>query len=50
MSERLMAKNLKSAIQRLPEPKTYGCDVVTVIVGKEKYTFEKVNKEWCFKF
>ena len=50
MSEKLKAKNLKAAIQRLPEPKSYGANTVNVAVDKNIYTFEKVNKEWIFKF
>ncbi|BFM41669.1 hypothetical protein CFS9_03100 [Flavobacterium sp. CFS9] len=50
MSNKLSAKNLKAAIQRLPEPKTYGADTVNVAVDKNVYTFEKINKEWIFKF
>ncbi|SHG27902.1 hypothetical protein [Flavobacterium johnsoniae] len=50
MSDKLKAKNLKAAIQRLPDPKSYGADVVTVAVDKNSYTFEKTNKEWYFKF
>jgi len=50
MSDKLKVKNLKTALQRLPEPKTYGAETVTVAVDKNTYTFEKVNKEWYFKF
>lgn len=47
---KLSAKSLQAAIRRLPDPKTYGADVITVLVDKHKYTFEKQNKEWVFKF
>lgn len=47
---KLSAKNLQSAIRRLPDPKTYGAEVINVLVEKHKYTFEKQNKEWIFKF
>jgi hypothetical protein len=47
---KLSAKSLQTAIRRLPDPKTYAPDVINVLVDKEKYTFEKVNKEWVFKF
>lgn len=50
MSNKLSVKNIKAAIQRLPEPKTYGADTVNVAVDKNVYTFEKINKEWIFKF
>jgi len=50
MSEKLKAKNIAQAIKRLPEPKTYGAETVTVAVEKHSYTFEKINKEWFFKF
>lgn len=50
MSDKLKAKNLAQAIRRLPEPKTYVPDVVTVIVETYKYTFEKIKKEWYYKF
>lgn len=35
MSDKLKVKNLKIAIQRLPDPKIYGADVVTVAVEKK---------------
>jgi hypothetical protein len=47
---KLSAKNLQSAIRRLPDPKTYAPDIINVLVEKQKYTFEKQNKEWIFKF
>ncbi|QGK72838.1 hypothetical protein [Flavobacterium sp. SLB02] len=50
MSDKLKVKNLKSALQRLPDAKTYSANVVTVAVEKNSYTFEKINKEWFFKF
>jgi hypothetical protein len=50
MSEKLKVKNLLQALKRLPEPKTYGADTVTVAVEKHKYTFEKIKTEWYYKF
>jgi len=50
MSEKLKAKNLKPAITRLPDPKSYNAEVVSVVVEKQTYTFEKIKKEWYFKF
>lgn len=47
---KLSAKNLQAAIRRLPDPKTYAPDIINVLVEKHKYTFEKQNKEWIFKF
>lgn len=50
MSEQLKAANIKKAIALLPMPKTYPPQVITVAVGKLKYTFEKFEDEWCLKF
>lgn len=50
MSNKLEVKNIAFAIKRLPSPKTYGAEVITVAVEKHKYTFEKVNNEWHYKF
>lgn len=50
MSDKLKAKNIAQAIKRLPEPKSYGAETVTVAVEKHKYTFEKVKSEWFYKF
>jgi hypothetical protein len=49
MSEKRKAKNMMAAIRRLPEPKTYGAESVTVMIEKLKYNFEKLNNEWYFK-
>jgi hypothetical protein len=46
----LRVDNLQKAIRLLPSAKTYGADVITVAVGKLKYTFEKIDKDWYFKF
>lgn len=50
MSENLKIANIKTAISRLPNPKTYSPNTVTVAVGKLKYTFEKTKDEWYFVF
>jgi hypothetical protein len=50
MSENLKALNLAKAIKLLPAPKTYQPTTVTVALGKLKYTFEKINDEWYYKF
>jgi hypothetical protein len=50
MQETLKADNLQKAIRLLPPPKTYIPNVITVLVGKIKFTFEKIEKEWYFKF
>ncbi|WP_281225376.1 hypothetical protein [Flavobacterium aquiphilum] len=50
MSENLKAENLAKAIKLLPKPKTYQPETVTVAVEKLKYTFEKNNDEWYYKF
>jgi hypothetical protein len=50
MQENLKAENLAKAIRQLPKPKTYNAETVTVLIGKLKYTFEKQNEEWYFKF
>lgn len=50
MSEKLKASNLAKAIRLLPLPKSYPPATVTVAVGPLKYTFEKENNEWYYKF
>ncbi|MBF4484422.1 hypothetical protein [Flavobacterium sp. CSZ] len=50
MTENLKTENMAKAIKQLPKPKTYGAATVTVLVGKLKYTFEKLNDEWYFAF
>jgi len=50
MQENLKAENLQKAIRLLPPAKTYPPNVITVAVGKLKYTFEKTDKDWYFKF
>lgn len=50
MQENLKAENLAKAIKLLPKPKTYQPQTVTVLVGKLKYTFEKSQDEWYYKF
>jgi hypothetical protein len=50
MSEQLKITNLKTAISRLPNAKTYQPETVTVAVDKFKYTFVKIKNEWHFKF
>jgi hypothetical protein len=50
MSENLKAENIQKAIRLLPAAKTYQPSVITVAVGKLKYTFEKEKNEWYFKF
>ena len=50
MQETLKSDNLAKAIRLLPNAKTYQPETVTVMVGKLKYTFEKINKEWYYKF
>jgi hypothetical protein len=50
MSDQLAVKNIAIAIKRLPAPKAYGASVITVAVDKLKYTFEKINDQWHFKF
>lgn len=50
MSENLKAENLAKAIKLLPIAKTYTPATVTVAVGKLKYTFEKQNDSWYYKF
>jgi hypothetical protein len=49
MDEKFKTVNIKTAIARLPNPKAYPPNVVTVMVGKLKYTFEKTKDEWFFK-
>lgn len=46
MDEKLKTVNIKSAIAKLPNPKSYPPNMVTVLVGKLKYIFEKTNDEW----
>jgi len=50
MKETLKSDNLAKAIRQLPNPKTYTPETVTVLVAKLKYTFEKHNNEWYYKF
>lgn len=50
MSEKLKAKNISTAIKRLPDAKTYGAEIINVSVERITYTFEKINKEWYYKF
>jgi hypothetical protein len=50
MSENLKVENIAKAIKLLPKPKTYPPTTVTVVVGKLKYTFEKIKDEWYYKF
>ena len=50
MLENLKTENLQKAIRLLPNAKTYPPNVITVAVGKLKYTFEKIENQWCFKF
>lgn len=48
--EEKKAENLLKAIKQLPKPKTYNAATVTVLVGKLKFTFEKIKDEWYYKF
>lgn len=48
MSEKLKSDNIAKAIRQLPKPQTYNAEVVTVLVGKIKYTFSKNENEWYF--
>lgn len=50
MKEIYKAENMAKALKQLPKPKTYGAATVVVLVGKLKYTFEKLNDEWSFVF
>lgn len=50
MQENNKAENIAKAIKLLPKPKTYQATTVTVAVGKLKYTFEKHNDQWYYKF
>ncbi|WP_268846449.1 hypothetical protein [Flavobacterium aestivum] len=50
MYENLKAENLAKAIKLLPNAKSYHPETVTVAVGKLKYTFEKQNDSWYYKF
>lgn len=50
MSENQKVENIAKAIKLLPKAKTYQAATVTVAVGKLKYTFEKHNADWYYKF
>ena len=49
MSESFKISNLKKAFSKLPIPKNYPPETVTVLVEKLKYNFIKIKDEWHLK-
>lgn len=47
--EILKAKNLKTAIASLPDPKKYNSPFIRVAVGRLSVVFEKIENEWYLK-
>lgn len=45
----LTVKNLKKAFSSLPNPETYPPETITVAVGKIRFNFIKVEKDWQLK-